>query len=332
MFQKNYSSWSMRPWLLLVAAGATFREVMHWPQEATFREGIRAVSPTGKVPLLRDGNVTVWESLAIAEYIAELFPEAGLWPEDRAARAWGRAVSAEMHSGLADLRRNCPMNLARRAPLPHVDPATRRDVERFDAIVTEGRARFGGPYLSGKFSVADAMFAPVVTRIISYEHDVSPDTRAYVETMRANPSVDRWYREAAVEAEGRPAQISPVTGPEVLRGVRPAEQVPDAPCWAVIFESQLDPDTSRPEERAEYDALAARMAELAQKQPGWLGIRSARGADGFGITVSYWDSMDAIAAWRAHGQHREAQAMGKSRFYASYDVRVARVERTRTHR
>ncbi len=326
MFQKNYSSWSMRPWLLLVSAGATFREVMHWPQDATFREGLRVVSPTGKVPLLRDGKVTVWDSLAIAEYIAELFPDARLWPDDRAARAWARAVSAEMHSGLADLRRNCPMNLARRAPLPHVDPATRCDVARFDAIVTEGRARFGGPYLCGKFSVADAMFAPVVTRIISYQHDVSAETRAYVETMRANPIVDRWYLEAAAEAVGRPAQISPITGPEVASGVTPAEQVPEAACWAVIFESQL----ARPEERTEYDAMAARMSDLAHSQPGFLGIRGARNADGFGITVSYWDSMDAIAAWRTHGQHREAQALGRSRLYKSYDVRVARVERRRT--
>jgi glutathione S-transferase len=327
MFQKNYSSWSMRPWLLLVAAGATFQEIMHWPSDPSFRAGLSAVSPTGKVPLLMDGSFAIWDSLAIAEYVAESFPDARLWPDDRMARAWARSVSAEMHSGLADLRRNCPMNLARKAKLRHVDPATRRDVARFEQIVAEGRSRFGagGPYLCGRFSVADAMFAPVVTRILSYEHEVGATTRAYVEAMRQDAAVDRWYREAALEAVGRPAQISPITGPEVVSGTTPSTQEPDPACWAVIFESTLSDDSK------DYGALVARMEELARTQAGFLGIRGVRGADGFGITVSYWDSLDAIARWRAHAEHQTAQVAGKSRLYASYDLRVARVERRRTY-
>lgn len=326
MFHKNYSSWSMRPWLVLVTAGATFREVMHWPEDPAFRKNLDAVSPSGKVPLLTDGDLAIWDSLAICEYIAELFPEARLWPEDRATRAWARSVSAEMHAGLAELRRYCPMNLARHAPL-RADPATRKDVARFCAIVADGRRRFGaqGPYLCGRFSVADAMFAPVVTRVLSYELEVTPEARAYVDTMRANAAVDRWYREAAEQTRGRAAQISPIGGPVVVPGVRPEDQVPDAACWAVIFESKLGASGE------EYDRLAAHMEELARKQPGFLSIRGIRGADGIGITVSYWDSLESIAKWRANAEHREAQSGGRSRFYESYEVRVARVERSRRH-
>jgi glutathione S-transferase/heme-degrading monooxygenase HmoA len=270
--------------------------------------------------------VTVWESLAICEYIAELFPSAQLWPDDRVTRAWARSASAEMHAGLAELRRHCPMNLARSAKLP-LDPATRKDVARFESIVADARARFGatGPYLCGRFSVADAMFAPVITRILSYGIDVNAETRAYVDTMRAHPAVERWYREAAEQVKGRAAQISPITGPEVVNGVTPDQQVPDAACWAVIFESKLGGS------RDEYDRLAARMEELARKQPGFLSIRGVRGADGVGITVSYWDSLESIAAWRANAEHREAQSAGRTRLYESYDLRVARVERRRIH-
>jgi len=326
MFHKNYSSWSLRPWLLLVVAGVEFKEVMHWPSESTFRAGINAVSPSGKVPLLTDGDVTIWESLAICEYIAELFPAAKLWPEDRVTRAWARSASAEMHAGLAELRRHCPMNLARDAKLP-LDPATRKDVARFEAIVADARKRFGsdGPYLCGRFSVADAMFAPVITRILSYRIDVNAETRAYVDTMRAHPAVDRWYREAAEQVKGRVAQISPITGPEVANGVTPDQQVPDPACWAVIFESKFGGS------REEYDKLAMKMEELARKQPGFLSIRGVRGADGIGITVSYWDSLESIAAWKANAEHREAQSAGRSRLYSSYDLRVARVERRRVH-
>ena len=229
-----------------------------------------------------------------------------------------------MHAGFAELRRQCPMNLAWRGAIP-LDPATRRDVARFCAIVEEGRARFGagGPYLCGRFSVADAMFAPVVTRALSYELAVSPVARAYVDAMRADPAVDRWYREAAIEREGRPAQISPITGPEVVPLVRPHEQVPARACWAVIFSSQLADDHEG------YAEVAARMVALSKEHEGFLGIDSARGENGFGITVCYWDSLDAIARWREAEAHDRVKSVGQERFYTRYDLRVARVERER---
>lgn len=323
IFEKNYSSWSLRPWLLLVKTGAPFREVVLRPSDPDFHRLLRARSPSGKVPVLTDGPVVVWESLAIAEYLAELYPDARLWPEAAAARAHARAISAEMHAGLAELRRQCPMNLARRGPIA-LDPATRKDVDRFSAIVAETRARFGagGPYLFGTFSIADAMFAPVVTRAISYELPVGEAARTYVEAMRSDDAMERFYREAAAELTGHAAQVSAVTGPEVEPDVEPRDQVPARACWAVIFQSKLRPSPEG------YGDAAARMVELARSQAGFLGIASARGADGFGITVSYWDSLDSIAAFRRVEDHLATQARRRD-FYASYEMHVARVERTR---
>ena len=324
IFEKNYSSWSLRPWLLLVKTGAPFREVLLRPSDPDFRQVLAERSPSGKVPVLADGTVLVWESLAIAEYLAERYPAAKLWPDAADARAHARAISAEMHAGLAELRRQCPMNLARRGPIA-LDPATRRDVERFSAIVAETRARVGagGPYLFGSFTIADAMFAPVVTRVISYELPVSEVAKAYVQAMREDAAMDRFYREAAVELAGQAAQVSTATGPETAPGVDPRDQVPARARWAVIFHSQLVPSPDG------YVDAADRMVELARAQPGFLGIASARGADGFGVTVSYWDSLDAIAAFRRVEAHAAVQAR-RADFYASYELHVARVERTRS--
>jgi glutathione S-transferase len=160
---KNYSSWSFRPWIAMKVAGIAFDESVIPLYEAGSRERILAVSPTGKVPALIDGDIHVWESLAILDYLADLFPRAGLWPDDRAARGQARAVAAEMHAGFAALRRHCPMNMRRPVKARELTPEVAADVARIDTLWTVCRTRFGagGPFLFGDFSAADAMLAPV---------------------------------------------------------------------------------------------------------------------------------------------------------------------------
>lgn len=207
---KNYSSWSMRPWVLMRQAGIDFEEVMvrfdAFAPGSQFRRTIDAVSPTGKVPLLWDGDFAVWDSLAIAEYLAETHPDRALWPADLRQRARARSVCAEMHAGFQTLRSSCPMNIE--ASLPQVGalawrdkPALRKDVARLESMWSELLAAHGGPMLFGAFSVADAFFAPVCMRLRTYALPLSESARAYVERVAALPGVRAWIEGALAEQD-----------------------------------------------------------------------------------------------------------------------------------
>ncbi len=202
---KAYSSWSFRPWLLMRVLGLPFEEELIPLYRDGSAERIRAASPGGKVPALIDGDVVVWESLSIIEYIADRFPDR-VWPFDRAARAHARSLSAEMHSGFAPLRARCPMNI-RRGPKPVIlGPEAAADVARIIAGWTEARSRFGagGPFLYGAFSGADAMYAPVVSRFHSYAVDVPPPVRAYMDAVMALPAWREWKQ----AADGEPWRLA----------------------------------------------------------------------------------------------------------------------------
>jgi glutathione S-transferase len=198
---KNYSSWSLRPWIAMKQMGLTFEEVVIPMNLPDTRQRMLEHSPTGLVPTLIDGDVTVFETIAILEYLNDKHPEAGLWPKDIAVRAHARAISAEMHAGFAALRRDCPMNI-RRAVKPHLpSPEGQRDAARVDALWSDARARFGGagPFLFGAFTAADAMYAPVVNRFHAYALPRSPASQAYMDAMMALPAWRAW--EAASRAE-----------------------------------------------------------------------------------------------------------------------------------
>lgn len=198
---KNYSSWSLRPWLLLRHAGIPFREI----KVPLYSEGAKAevlrYSPTGKVPALQDGALTIWESIAICEYLAEKFPQKALWPRAQDARALARAVSAEMHAGFADLRRHMSMNCRKSLPGKGRAPGVQEDTDRICALWNDCRRRFGsqGPFLFGTFSVADAMFAPVVWRFLTYDVSLDGVSAAYVQTLRQLPAMQAWYEDALTE-------------------------------------------------------------------------------------------------------------------------------------
>lgn len=197
---KRYSSWSLRPWLVLKAFGIPFDETVVPLKQPDTKARILAVSPSGKVPALQDGEVTVWESLAIIEYLAETFPETPIWPRTRAARAHARAISNEMHGGFMPLRQGCPMNLGKRYATPPMTEDLKANVARIEEIWRDTRARFsnaGGPFLFGAFTAADAMYAPVVTRFETYGIAVAADTRAYMDAVLALPAVVEW-REAGL--------------------------------------------------------------------------------------------------------------------------------------
>ncbi len=202
---KNYSSWSLRPWLALRVAGIPFDEVLIRLRQPQTREQILAHSPAGKVPILKDGDFTVWESLAILEYLADRFPGANLWPSDRQARAAARAVSTEMHAGFAPLRQQLPMDIRSRLPL-EADEAARTDIARILDIWRDCRSRYGagGRFLFGPFSAADAMFAPVVTRFRTYGVSLDPVARAYSEAVLALPAMREWETAASAESDVLP--------------------------------------------------------------------------------------------------------------------------------
>lgn len=209
---KNYSSWSLRPWLLLRALDIPFDERLLPFGDESVWAGFRALAPAGKVPALVDDGRLVWDSLAIVEYLAER--HAGVWPTDPAARAWARCAAAEMHSGFGALRSQCGMNLGIRVRLHEVPPALAADVARVDTLWTEGLHRFGGPWLAGAaFSAVDAFFAPVAFRVQSYGLRLGPAAAAYAERLLAHPDMQAWaaaglaetFRDPEHEAECRVA-------------------------------------------------------------------------------------------------------------------------------
>ncbi len=198
---QNYSSWSLRAWLMLKQTGAGFESVVIPLYAPGSKEKILDHSPSGKVPALRHGDVTVWDSLAVGEYLAEAFPQARLWPTAPAARACARSVSAEMHAGFANLRRHLPMNL-RRKPAPRsLTPEVEADITRIAALWRECRRRFGGgePFLFGGFGIADAMYAPVVSRLRTYAVPIDRDTAAYCDAIERHPPYREWCEAAKVE-------------------------------------------------------------------------------------------------------------------------------------
>jgi glutathione S-transferase len=191
---KNYSSWSLRPWLAMKVAGIAFDEQVIPLYEPGSREQILKYSPAGKVPVLIDGDTHIWESLAILEYLAEKFPKSGLWPVDARARGHARAVAAEMHAGFQALRKNCPMNLwlpVKKRPQPD---DVMDNVRRIDALWSDCRSRFAqsGPFLFGPFGAADAMYAPVASRLHSYDIGVSAVSRAYIDAVLGLPAFAEW--------------------------------------------------------------------------------------------------------------------------------------------
>lgn len=207
---KNYSSWSMRPWVLLRQAGIPFDEVMvrfdSFDADSEFKRAIGSVNPTGKVPVLVDGDLVVWDTLAIAEYVAETWPDKQLWPADRKARARARSICAEMHSGFTALRGNCPMNIEAHLPdtgaLIWRDKAgVRADVQRLVDMWSALLDEHGGPMLFGQFTVADAYFAPVCMRLATYALPLPPHIAAYVDRVRALPGVKAWIDEALAEKD-----------------------------------------------------------------------------------------------------------------------------------
>ena len=200
---KNYSSWSMRPWIAMKVAKIPFEETVISLNAPNFKDVLGPVSGTGKVPTLIDGDVRVWESLAILEYLAEKFPNARLWPADSAARALARAISNEMHAGFLPLRRLMPMNMWRPVIKRELTPEVAANVKRIETMWSECRARYGqkggGPFLFGAFSAADAMYAPVVTRLKTYAVQMDSDTDAYCKAVLAYPSMKEWVDAAKNE-------------------------------------------------------------------------------------------------------------------------------------
>jgi len=198
---KNYSSWSLRPWLAMKQTGIPLVEQRIALYQPDSRRRVLEHSPSGKVPVLKDGATTVWDSLAILEYLAEVFPDRGLWPQNAAARASARSMSAEMHSGFTALRARMPMNLRNSYPGRGLTPEVEADIARIVRLWTECRATASGPFLFGHFCIADAMFAPVATRFVTYGVKLPPACQRYVETLIALPALQLWYADARAERE-----------------------------------------------------------------------------------------------------------------------------------
>ena len=199
---KNYSSWSLRAWLTLKQTGKPFQEIhlpLHTPQ---FEKEIIKYSPSGKVPCLIDGDIRIWESLAICEYLAERFPQENLWPKDPKARAFARAVSNEMHAGFMALRKHCPMNCRERIP-KDISPDVQVDIDRITSIWREARKQFGagGPFLFGKFTIADSMYAPIVMRFVTYGIQVDSASKGFMDAVLSLPATKEWLAGAKAETE-----------------------------------------------------------------------------------------------------------------------------------
>lgn len=198
---KAYSSWSLRPWLLLQQFGIPFEEVLIPLYAPDTASQILRYSPTGKVPCLLDGPIQVWESIAICEYLAERYPEHAMWPRDIAQRAEARALAAEMHAGFGALRTHHPMNVRKVKPARPLRPDVANELNRFGAMVADLRGRFAahGPFLMGEFSILDAMYAPVATRCRTYSLPLPPAAQAWVDHVLALPAMQNWF--AAAQAE-----------------------------------------------------------------------------------------------------------------------------------
>ena len=198
---KNYSSWSMRPWIAMKVAGIAFEETVISLDAAEFKPTLLRLSPVGKVPVLSDGGVHVWESLAILEYLAEKFPAAKLWPAETKARAHARAIANEMHAGFVPLRRHCPMNFWRPVKKRELTSDVAANVSRIDDMWSHCRATFGngGPFLFGTFTAADAMYAPVVLRFNTYGAQVSEAARWYMAGVLEDAALQEWLRTAKQE-------------------------------------------------------------------------------------------------------------------------------------
>ncbi|MGA9852762.1 MAG: glutathione S-transferase family protein [Gammaproteobacteria bacterium] len=200
---KAYSSWSLRAWLALKHTGAAFTEVRLAMDTPEFKPTVRKYSPTGKVPLLKHGNLAIWDSLAICEYLAEIFPAAKLWPDDATARALARSVSAEMHSGFMAIRKNMPFNCRagdRRVPMT---AELEEEIRRVMELWRNCREQYGrgGPWLFGRFSVADSMYIPVSLRFVTYGTTLDPPTRAYVDAAQSLAAMQEWIAAAKQEKE-----------------------------------------------------------------------------------------------------------------------------------
>jgi glutathione S-transferase len=196
---KNYSSWSLRPWIAMTVAGIPFEEEVVSLNAPDFKARVTRISGTGKVPALADGEVHVWESLAILEYLAEKFPTARLWPEKAQARAAARALAAEMHAGFGPLRRALPMNMWRPVKRRELAAEVQSNVNRIEVIWTDCRKRHGGPFLFGAFGAADAMYAPVVSRFHTYAVQVGASAKAYMDAVMALPAWSEWRAAALKE-------------------------------------------------------------------------------------------------------------------------------------
>ena len=207
---KNYSSWSMRPGVLMKQAGIACEEVMlrfdGFDAQSKFKQGLKDINPAGKVPVLVDGDLAVWDTLAISEYVAEKFPEKKLWPTAAAHRAHARSICAEMHSGFMGIRTACPMNID--AYLPEIGAlalrdkeAVRNDLKRIDTLLSSLLKEHKGPMLFGEFSIPDAYFSPVVMRIKTYALPVSAETQGYMERLCAMPGVKAWIDGALAEKD-----------------------------------------------------------------------------------------------------------------------------------
>ncbi len=196
---KRYSSWSLRPYLALEHAGAKFECTTILLDRESTKAEIEKVTPAGRVPVMHDGDLVIWDSLAICEYVNELYPAAQLWPVDRVQRARARSISAEMHSGFAAMRTHMMIDIGGSRPSP-TDSTAVADVRRVQEIWRQARAAAtGGPFLFGAFSIADAMFAPVTTRFVTYGVDMDATVRAYVDAIAALPAMQQWARDAAAE-------------------------------------------------------------------------------------------------------------------------------------
>lgn len=197
---RAWSSWSLRPWLALKQAGVPFKETLIELRAPDSKATFLKHSPAGKVPILKVDGFAIWDSLAICEYVAEAFPAAKLWPADPMVRARARAVSAEMHSGFTPLRQAMSMDINARHPTPAMTPELSADIKRIREMWNECRrdfgAKAGGPFLFGAFSIADAMYAPVATRFVTYGVKLDPVAQAYVDTIMAMPAIKEWAKAA----------------------------------------------------------------------------------------------------------------------------------------